>query len=193
MVIFTRLVALVIVVVLALVAVGLAVWLVGVYNGLVHLHNANEKAWSNLDVLLQQRHDELTKLVDAVGGYMQHERGVLEEVTRLRSSYDAAQGSKEKVRIENELNQQFLRLRATWESYPDLKANQGVMQLVQRISALESEIADRREFFNDSVTVYNTTIQRFPDLLAAGAFGYAHRDLLEVPEQLKRDVKVDFS
>ena len=144
-------------------------------------------------MLLQQRHDELAKLVDAVAGYMKHERGALEEITRLRGGYDAAKGSEDKVRIENELNQMFGRLRVTWEAYPDLKANQGVMLLMQRISALESEIADRREFFNDSITVYNTTIERFPDLLAAGAFGYPRRDLLVVPEELKQDVKVDFS
>ena len=191
MVVFTRLSVLVIIVVLALVGLGLAVWLVGVYNGLVQLRNNNEKAWSNLDVLLQQRHDELTKLVDAVRGSMKHERGVLEDVTRLRGGYDAAKGSEEKVRVENELNQTFGRLRVTWEAYPDLKANQGVLQLLQRISALESEIADRREFFNDSITVYNTAIRRFPDLLAASAFAYSRRDLLAVPDALKQDVKVD--
>ena len=144
-------------------------------------------------MLLQQRHDELTKFVDAVAGYMKHERGALEEITKLRGGYDAAKGSEEKVQIENDLNQMFGRLRVTWEAYPDLKANQGVTLLMQRISALESEIADRREFFNDSVTVYNITIERFPDLLAAGAFGYSHRDLLVVPEELKQDVKVDLS
>jgi LemA protein len=192
-VVFTRLIALVSIVVLALVILGLAVWLVSVYNGLVQLRNNNGKAWSNLDVLLQQRHDELTKLVDAASGYMKHERGALEEVTRLRGGYDAAEDSEKKVRIENELNQAFGRVRVTWEAYPDLKANQDVMLLMQRISALESEIADRREFFNDSVTVYNTTIERFPDLLAAGAFGYFRRDLLVVPEELKQDVKVDLS
>lgn len=181
-----------IIVVLALVGVGLAVWLVGVYNGLIHLRNNNEKAWSNIDVLLQQRHDELSELVDVVGGYMKHEKGVLETVTKLRSGYDAAKDSEEKVRIENELNQHFAGLQVSWERYPDLKANQGVMQLMQRISALEASIADRRELFNDSVNVYNITIERFPDNLPAGAFGYARRDLLVVPEALKQDVKVDF-
>ena len=181
-----------IIVVLALIGLGLVAWLVGVYNGLIHLRNNNEKAWSNLDVLLQQRHDELSKLVDAVGGYMKHEKGVLETVTKLRSGYDTATDSEEQVRIENELNQQFAGLQVSWESYPDLKANTGVMQLMQRISSLEAGIADRRELFNDSVNVYNITIERFPDNLAAGAFGYARRDLLTGPEALKQDVKVDF-
>ena len=191
MVAFTLLSTLLIIVVLALVGLGLAVWIVGVYNGLVHLRNNNEKAWSNIDVLLQQRHDELGQLVDAVRGYMKHEKGVLETVTKLRSGYDAAKDSEKKVRIENELNQQFAGLQVSWERYPDLEANQGVMQLMQRISALEAGIADRRELFNDSVNVYNITIERFPDNLAAGVFGYVRRDLLVVSEALKQAVKVD--
>ena len=189
----SRLGSLVVIVVLALVVVGLAVWLTGIYNGLVQLRNNTDKAFSNIDVLLQQRHDELTKLVDSVGGYMAHERAVLEAITRLRAGYDTARDSDEKVRIENELNQLLARLRVTFEAYPDLKANHGVMQLQERISGLESQIADRRELFNDSVNVYNITIERFPDVLAARAFGYTHRDLLAVPEELKRDVKVSFS
>lgn len=186
-------ISVVLLVVVGLVGLGLVVWLVGVYNGLVHLRNNNEKAWSNLDVVLQQRHDELTKLVDAVSGYMKHEKGVLEAVTRLRAGYDSASDSEEKVRIENELNQKLGQLRVTLEAYPDLKANEGVSQLQGRISGLEATIADRREHFNDTVTVYNITIERFPDLLAAGAFGYQRRELLQVPDELKKDVKVDFS
>lgn len=178
------------VVVAALAVVGLGVWFAGVYNGLVQLRNEVDKAWSNIDVLLQQRHDELTKLVDAARGYMTHERELLESVTRLRAGYDAAAGSEQKVRIENELDQTLSRIRLAFENYPDLKANQNVMHLQERVTGLESKIADRRETFNDAVNRHNVSIERVPDVLAARALGYTPRDLLHVPESKRQDVKV---
>lgn len=184
--------ALVIFVVVGLAGLGLLVWFAGLYNGLVHLRNNCDKAWSNIDVLLRQRHDELAKLVDAVGGYMRHEKGVLEAVTRLRQGYDDATDTEDKVRIENDLNQKLGQLRVNLEAYPDLKANEAVGRLQERISALEAQIADRRELFNDAVTVYNITVERFPEVLLAGVLGYFRRDLLIVPDELKKDVKVSF-
>jgi LemA protein len=177
--------------ILGLVIVGFGVWLAGAYNSLVQLANNIDKAWSNIDVLLQQRHDELTKLVDAARGYMKHERDLLESIARLREGYAAAPSTGEKVRIENELEQQVARVRLAFENYPDLKANQNVMHIQERVSGLESQIADRREHFNDSVNVYNITIGRFPDLLAAAPLGYARRELLRVPESVRKDVTVD--
>jgi LemA protein len=156
----------------------------------VQVRNNIDKAWKNIDVLLQQRHDELTKLIDTVSGYMQHEKTVLDGLTRLRVGYDGASSSDDKVRIENEMNREIARLRHTWEGYPDLKASQNYLYLQTRISTVESAIADRREFFNDSVNIFNIQIERFPDLWMARALGYARRSFLEVPEELKQDVHV---
>jgi LemA protein len=176
----------------ALVAVGFVGWLVSVYNSLVQIRHDVDRAWANIDVVLQQRHDELTKLIDAVTGYMAHERELLTSLTRLRVGYDGARDGDEKVRIENDLNREVAKLRHVWESYPDLKASQNVIHLQARIAALESQIADRRELFNDSVTTHNVAIARFPDLLAAQVLGYARRGLLAVPEESKRDVEIAF-
>ena len=174
--------------VLALIVVG---WGIGLYNGLVQVRNNIDKAWKNIDVLLQQRHDELSKLIDTVKGYMRHEQSVLERLTTLRVGYDSASSTEDKVGIENEMNREIARQRHVWEGYPDLKASQNYLYLQKRISTVESSIADRREFFNDSVNIYNIQIERFPDLLMARALGYARRSFLEVPEELKQDVKVD--
>src|SRR5687768_1442470 len=126
----------------AVLLLGGAGYLVGIYNSLVQVRNNVDKAWKNIDVLLQQRHDELTKLVDACKGYLKHEREVLDALTKLRVGYDAAGSVDEKIRIENELNKEMRRLRHVWEAYPDLKASANFLQLQERISGVESSIAD---------------------------------------------------
>ncbi|MEK7388211.1 MAG: LemA family protein [Elusimicrobiota bacterium] len=170
----------------------LVFWGISIFNNLVQVRENIDKAWKNIDVLLQQRHDELIKLVDACRGYMKHERELLDGLTKLRTGYDQAQGSEEKARAENELNKATLRLRHTWEAYPDLKASANFIQLQDRVGALESSISDRREFFNDSVNIYNISIKRFPDLLLAGVSGYRVHPYLEIPDEKKADVKLDF-
>lgn len=174
-------------------ALAAFIWGVAVYNTLVQVRENIAKAWNNIDVLLQQRHDELLKLVDACKGYMKHERDLLDGLTKLRVGYDQAQGSDAKARAENELNKSMEKLRQVWEGYPDLKASASFVQLQQRVSALESSIADRREFFNDSVNIYNISVKRFPDLFFAGALGFAPHAFLEVPADKKADPKLDFS
>ena len=165
-------------------------YLISIYNTLVLLGQNVEKAWSNIDVLLQQRHDELLNLVETCKGYLKHEREVLEEVTRLRRGFERAATIDEKARTENLLNQAFGRLRLAVEAYPDLKASQNLLQLQGRISALESSTADRREFYNDSVNMYNVQIGSFPDLLLARLFAYRPHEFLEVPAESKKTVKV---
>jgi LemA protein len=171
----------------------LAVYVVGVYNSLVQVRNNVRKSFNNIDVLLMQRHDELPKLIDACKGYMAHEWELLKTLTRLRESYSAARTTDEKTRIENRINRQYLTLTGRWEAYPDLKAQEGFKQIQERISGLESAIADRRELFNDSVNIYNIQIERFPHLILARIFGYAKRAFLEVSEEKKSDVKIDFA
>ncbi len=181
-----------IVLILVVLVVGVAMggYVISLYNSLIQVKNNIEKAWNNIDVLLQQRHDELPKLIDAVRGYMEHEKSVLEKITKLRVGYDEAASIEEKTKIENQLNREVARMRHVWESYPDLKSSQNFIQLMGRISALESSIADRREFFNDSVNIYNIQIERFPEMFLARMMSYQKHPFLEVPVETRQDVKI---
>ena len=182
--------------VVLLAVVGLAVagvvgYGVSLYNSLIQVRNNIDKAWNNIDVLLQQRHDELVKLVDACKGYMTHERGVLDEVVKARVAYGAASSSDQKTQAENQLNLLLPRVRAVWEAYPDLKASESFLYLQGRVSALESSISDRRELFNDSVNIYNINIQSFPERILAHFLAYNPHAFLAVPAEGKKDVKLD--
>jgi len=178
------------IVVIALLLLGYGA---SIYNRLVQVRNNVGKAWRNIDVLLQQRHDELPKLVDACSAYMKHEREVLDQLTRLRVRYGQSPATEEKTEVENQLNQQLARLRLDLEAYPDLKASQNFLQVQGRVSELESSIADRRELFNDSANIYNIVIEQFPAAMLARLLRYRPHPLLEVPEELKQDVKLRFA
>lgn len=172
---------------------GAVAYLISIYNTLVQMAQNIQKTWNDIDVLLQQRHDELLNLVEACKGYMKHEREVLTEVTRLRAHYDRVPGSDQKAEVENLLNQSVGLLHLRLEAYPDLKASQNLLQLQGRISALESGIADRRELFNDSVNIYNIQTRSFPDLILARLFAFRPHTYLEVPDEFKRLTPVSFA
>ena len=178
--------------VVVFVVLGLIGYFVGIYNGLIQVRNNADKAWANIDVLLKQRHDELPKLIETCKGYMKYEQSVLEKVTQARTAFMNAGTVDDKTKAENLLNQSLKTLFAVSENYPDLKANQNFLQLQNRISGLENEIADRREFFNESVNIYNIRIQQLPDVFIANALGYARRSLLEIPKEETKDVKIQF-
>ena len=173
--------------------VGIIVYAVGVYNTLVRLSNNIDKAWSNIDVILKQRHDELPKLVDVCNSYMKHERETLESVTAARSAYARSTSVDEKAKAENQITKALGKLFAVAEQYPDLKANQDFLNVQQRISALESTIADRREFYNDSVNVYNIRIEQIPAVWVAQRTGYRARPLLTVAQSDRQDVQLAFA
>ncbi len=183
---------LIVLAVLGFVVVGIVGYSIGLYNQLIVVKNNIGKAWANIDVLLKQRHDELPKLVDTCKGYMTHEKSLLENITKARSGFMSATTTEGKIVAENELNKTLKTLFAVAENYPDLKANQGFLQLQSRISVLENSIADRREFFNESVNIYNIRIAQFPDLIFAGMLGYTRHPLLEIPAADKEDVKIQF-
>ncbi len=166
--------------------------LVSIYNRLVLLKNNINKAWSNIDVLLKQRHDELTKLLEVVKGYMKHEETVLTKVTEARTAFMNAGSVPQKAQASNMLTGALKSLFAVSENYPDLKADRSFAQFQNRISDLEDQIADRREFYNDSVNIYNIRIAQIPDVIMARMLGYSERDLFEVTEDDKRDVAIDF-
>jgi LemA protein len=160
--------------------VWLIAYAVGVYNMLVRLSNNIDKSWSNIDVILKQRHDELPKLVEVCNSYMGHERETLEAVIKARNAYGVSRNSSEKAQAENQIAGALGHLFAVAEQYPDLKANQQFLGIQQRISALENTVADRREFYNDSVNVYNVAIEQIPAVWVARQAGYTARPLLTV-------------
>jgi LemA protein len=180
----------------SLLIIGLIVlvaYLVGVYNVLVRLANNIDKAWSNIDVILKQRHDELPKLVEVSNSYMTHERETLESVTNARTAYSTGLKIDDKAQAENQIVGALGKLFAVAEQYPDLKANQEFLAIQQRISALENTIADRREFYNDSVNLYNISIQQIPTLWVAQEIGFTARPLLTVAPSDRKDTKLAFA
>lgn len=172
---------------------GIITYAVGIYNALVRLSNNIDKAWSNIDVILKQRHDELPKLVDVCNSYMKHERETLEGVTNARSAYSRSTSVDDKAKAENQITRALGKLFAVAEQYPDLKANQEFLNVQQRISALEDTIADRREFYNDSVNLYNIRIEQIPALWVAQQIGYRARPLLTVAPTDREDVRLPFA
>ena len=182
----------VIIIGLALVIVVFIGWFVGIYNSLVRLKNNIQKAWSNIDVLLKQRHDELSKLLDTVKGYMKHEREVLTKITEARTAFMNAQSVSDKARADNMMTSTLKSLFAVAENYPELKADRSFTQLQGRVSEIEDQIADRREFYNDSVNTFNIRIEQIPDVFIARMLGYTRKELFKVDEADRRDIEMKF-
>ena len=180
----------VVLLVLALVAIAIAVQGVALYNGLVQVKHQVDQAWANIDVLLKQRHDELPKLVDAVKAYATHERGLLEDVTAMRVRAQASGSDQARVAAEEALSQGVSKLLAVAENYPALRASELVIDLQRRISALEEQIAHRREFYNAAVNINNVRLEEFPDLLLTGLAGLTHKPLFEAQGAERTDVDI---
>jgi LemA protein len=164
------------------------------YNSLVSIKNNVAKAWANIDVLLKQRNDELPKLIDTCKAYMTHEAQTLEKVISARMGVDAARQTQDVAglgKAESALASSIGGLYAVAENYPDLKADQTFINLQQRITGLENQIADRREFYNDSVNNNNVRIQQFPDLIVAGLFNFEQKPLLKFASEELKDVDVN--
>ena len=178
----------IVVLVFALVAVGYVVML---YNGLVTLKHNATKAWANIDVLLKQRAEELPKLVETCKQYMAHEKDTLERVIKARAAVSSASSAGDVAAVgtaETELRALVGRLFAVAESYPDLKANETFRHLQSRITQLEYSIADRREFYNESVNANNVRIEQFPDVMVARAFAFGPAQLFEISAAERKDV-----
>jgi LemA protein len=173
-----------------LVGLGLAMYGVVLYNGLVQVKHNVDQATANIDVLLKQRRDELPKLVDSVRGYMLHERELLERLTTLRAKAGGAATEAERLQAEGQLSVGLSRLFAVAENYPDLKANQNFLQLQQRISALEEQIAHRREFYNEAVNINNVRMEQMPGALLAAPAGLQRRAPFEASAQDRADVDI---
>jgi LemA protein len=172
-------------IVLSVLGFVLAVACFMAFNHLVMLKHNVAKAWANIDVLLRQRHDELRKLITVCTEYMRHERELIERVAAARTRLAAAQArgdAGELAALDRDLRSGVTELFALAEAYPELKANEHMLQVQKRISALETAIADRREFFNASVTINNVQIAQFPYSLLASLGGMRAFDLFERDE-----------
>ncbi len=176
----------------ALFIIGVIGYIVSIYNGLVQLKNNIQKSWANIGVLLKQRSDELPKLINSVKGYMKHEKDVLADLTRARTDFLKAKTMSEKAEADNIISGALKTIFAVAENYPNLKANENFIQLQGRISGLENELADRREFYNDSVNTFNIRIESFPDMIIANSMKLARQEMFKVAEEDKKDVKVEF-
>ena len=180
------------IVALAVVA-GLVFFVISIYNHLVRLKHNVSKAWSNIDVLLKQRHDEIPKLVETCKQYMKFEQETLERVMQARSRVSEARQNQDVPGLgaaEGALRMGLGQLFALAEDYPELRANDNFQHLQNRISSLENNIADRREFYNESVNINNIGIETFPDLIVARLFAFGARDLLEFEASETADVSV---
>jgi LemA protein len=175
------------------VVVVVVVYAIVIYNSLVNVKHAVSQAWSNIDVLLKQRHEELPKLVETCKAYMKHERETLEQVMRARAAVASAREAGDVGGVgaaEGMLRLGLGNLFALAEAYPDLKANESFQHLQTRISGLENAIADRREFYNASVNINNVRIEQFPDVIIARLFAFRAAQLLEFKAEELADVDV---
>jgi LemA protein len=171
---------------------GVITYVVTIFNGLVTLKNDIDKAWANIDIMLKQRHDELPKLLDVCKGYMDFERDTFQRVTQARSMYQQAVSVDQKAQADQSMTSALRGFFAVAENYPELKANNNFMQLQKRITELESQIADRREFYNDSVNTFNIRIQQMPDTFVASFMNLQPRPMFKVEEADRADVRMSF-
>ena len=189
----TVIITVVVFAVIILIALGIISYIVGIYNNLVRLKNDLERSFSNIDVLLKQRHDELPKLIQTCKGYMEYEQKTLEAVTQARTAYTRAGTPGEKAQADNMLTSALRTLFAVAEKYPDLKANANFIQLQARISGLEEKIAAQRGAYNEDVNAFNIRIAQVPDNFVAGFMRLQPRALFQAAEADREDVQVKFT
>jgi LemA protein len=177
----------VVILILIVLLVGYAI---SIYNQLVSLRERTEQAKQNIDVLLKQRQDELTKLVDAASEFMDQEEEVLTQVTEARRKAEQAETPQEQAAADQMVRGAMADFQATVEDYPELRSQENMQQLQDRITDIESQISDRREFYNEAVTRHNTRIAQFPYVIFARQMGFGEKELFEASEEAKEDVDV---
>jgi LemA protein len=174
--------------IIVLVVIALVVlFLIVTYNGLVRLRNMVDEAWNQISVQLKRRHDLIPNLVNAVKGYMDFEQETLTRVIEARNQAVSAQqagpaAAGQSAQAENFLTGALRQLFALVENYPDLKANQNVMQLQEELTTTENQIGFSRQHYNSTVREFNTSIQTFPNVVIAGTFGFRDRDYFQIEE-----------
>lgn len=180
-------------IILAIVIV-IALFVISVYNNLVKARQKVKNAWSQIDVQLQRRFDLIPNFVETVKGYMTHEKETFEKITALRSSWSNATTVSEKADLDNQLSSSLKTIMAVSENYPDLKANQNFSELSEELRNTENKISFSRQFYNDTVTMYNTKLEVVPSNIIAKMFNFKSRDLFKAEsEEARKNVKVDFN
>lgn len=172
--------------------VVLLFWLAATYNRLIQYRNRVQNGWSQIEVVLKNRFDLIPNLVETVKGYAAHERETLNQVVAARTRFASAQTVDEKAAINGEMSQMLSRLMVVAESYPDLKANENFLYLKQQLSAMEEKIRFARQFYNDVVETYNTSIMRVPTNLVAGLFGFKPESFFHIEEAERAAPTVKF-
>lgn len=181
------------VLILILVLVGVAGFFITTFNRLIMLKNNVQKAFANIDVLLKQRADEVPNIVEVAKASSHYEKNTLKEITELRAKYMNTNKFNNKISLANQLGKMLQNIFVTAENYPDLQANQSYLQLQTRLSELENMIATRRDFYNESVNLYNTGIMVFPDLVFAKLMGYQKLNMLEATSLEKENTNINFA
>ena len=177
--------------VLIIIAVIVA-WIIVTYNNLVQARNKVRNSFAQVDTQLQRRFDLIPNLVETVKGYSLHENNVLEKITSARSGYMNAQTAGEKMEADNQLTSTLKTLFAVAENYPELKANTNFLHLQDELRATEDKVAFSRQFFNDSVTMYNNSLQSFPSNIIAKLFGFQEEGLFKTEDAARVAPKVQF-
>jgi len=186
----------IIIAIIVLVGIPLLViiFAIGIYNALVRLRNQVDNAWSQIDVQLKRRHDLIPNLVETAKGYMKHERGTFEAITKARSQAMGANNVNEAAKAEGALGEALSKFMLVVENYPELKANQNFLAVQEELTGTENKISFARQSYNDQVLFFNNKTQMFPSNVVAGMFGFSKRDFFEIEVAAEREVpKVDFS
>ena len=177
-----------------IVVVLLIIWIIAIYNGLVSAKLKVENAWSQIDVQLQRRFDLIPNFVETVKGYLTHESETFEKITNLRTSWANSSSVGEKAKLDNELSGALKTIMAVSENYPDLKASTNFSELSEELRNTENKISFSRQFYNDSVTMYNTKLEVFPSNIIAGMFNFKQKELFAAEsDEARKNVKVDFN
>ena len=180
--------------IILIVVVLILIWIVSVYNGLISSRQKVDNAWSQIDVTLQRRFDLIPNFVETVKGYMNHESETFEKITALRTSWANSSSVEEKANLNNELSGALKTIMAVSENYPDLKSNTNFSELSEELRNTENKIAFSRQFYNDSVTRYNTKLELFPSNIVANMFNFKPKSLFAAESaEARKNVKVDFN
>ncbi|OGE37620.1 hypothetical protein A3B45_03000 [Candidatus Daviesbacteria bacterium RIFCSPLOWO2_01_FULL_39_12] len=174
------------------VVVVLIFWLLMTYNGLVTLRNRVREAWSQIDVQLKRRSSLIPNLVEAVKGYVKHEKGVLEEVTKARTSLMSAKNPHEAAEADNMLTGALKSLFAVAENYPNLKASENFIKLQDELSDTETKVAASRQFYNTNVLDLNNSLETVPSAWIGQMFGFKKEEFFKATDEEKKDVEVKF-
>ena len=176
-----------------IVVVLLIIWIIAIYNGLVSSRLKVDNAWSQIDVQLQRRFDLIPNFVETVKGYMAHESETFEKIAALRTSWANSSTVGEKAKLDGELSGALKTIMAVSENYPELKANTNFSDLSEELRNTENKISFSRQFYNDTVTMYNEKLQIFPSNIIANMFNFKPRDLFKTDsDEARKNVKVDF-